>query len=158
MATQPRYRYRRKLPHIQAEKPIFVSFNTHHRESLAESLRGIVLECCMKADSITIHLHACVVMPNHVHLLFTALHDENGWPFTLPDIMGRMKSAAAHRINKALGRSGRVWQEESFDHLPRSDESLESKVDYIRMNPVRAGLVQRWQDYPWLYIAENVRK
>jgi hypothetical protein len=53
-----------------------------------------------------------------------------------------MKSATAHRINKVLHLSGPVWEEESFDHVLRSDESLKKKCEYIRENPVRRGLVQ----------------
>jgi len=46
-----------------------------------------------------------------------------------------------------LGRTGRVWQDESFDHILRGDESLSKKMEYILQNPVRAGLAARSQDY-----------
>jgi hypothetical protein len=45
-----------------------------------------------------------------------------------------------------------VWEEESFDHVLRSDESLEDKREYIRQNPVRAGLVKTLEDYRWLWL------
>ena len=67
-------------------------------------------------------------------------------------ILQCMKSATAHRINKLLHLSGPVWQEESFDHVLRSDESLKEKCEYIRQNPVRRGLVQRAEDYRWLWV------
>jgi hypothetical protein len=54
-------------------------------------------------------------------------------------------------VNRALGRGGSLWQDESFDHLLRSDESLRQKAEYICQNPVRAGLVEREEDYPWLW-------
>jgi hypothetical protein len=63
-----------------------------------------------------------------------------------------MKSATAHRISKLLHRSGPVWEEESFDHVLRSDESLKEKAEYIRQNPVRRGLVQKPEDYRWLWV------
>jgi len=47
--------------------------------------------------------------------------------------------------------SGPVWQEESFDHVIRGDVSLEEKIDYIRQNPVRRGLVSRPEEYRWLW-------
>ena len=50
-----------------------------------------------------------------------------------------------------LGRSGAVWQEESFDHVLRSNESLAEKVEYVCRNPVRAGLVASVGEYPWLW-------
>jgi hypothetical protein len=46
-----------------------------------------------------------------------------------------------------------VWQEESFDHVLRSNESFAEKLEYIRQNPVRRGLVQKSEDYRWLWIA-----
>jgi len=92
------------------------------------------------------------VMPDHVHVLLTALRDENGWPVPLLEIMQSLKSCTAHRINKLLHRSGPVWEEESFDHVLRSDESLKEKCEYIRQNPVRAGLVQKPGDYRWLWV------
>ena len=90
-----------------------------------------------------IHLHAVVIMPDHVHMLLAPLRDEEGWPFPLVDILQCMKSATAHRINRLLRTSGPVWEEESFDHVLRSDESLKEKCEYIRQNPVEAGLVKK---------------
>jgi len=78
-------------------------------------------------------------MPDHVHLICTPLADSDG-PYSIPEIMHAIKSESAHRINEALGRKGRVWQDESFDHVLRSDESLAQKIAYMLENPVRAGL------------------
>ena len=86
------------------------------------------------------------------HLLFWALRADNGWPFLLVGIMHSLKSSSAHTINKMIGRSGPLWDEESFDHVLRSWESWEEKREYIRQNPVRAGLVRRPEDYRWLWL------
>jgi hypothetical protein len=51
---------------------------------------------------------------------------------------------------------GRVWQDESFDHILRGDESLSKKMEYILQNPVRAGLVAKSQDYQWLWWDRSV--
>ena len=97
-------------------------------------------------------LHAVVVMPDHVHLLLSPRRDEDGWPFPLVDILQCVKGATAHRINRLLYRTGPVWEEESFDHVLRSDESLKDKCEYLRQNPVRAGLVEKAEDYRWLWV------
>ncbi len=55
-------------------------------------------------------------------------------------------------VNKLLRRPGPVWDEESLDHVPRSDESWEQKREYIPQNPVRAGLVTSPEAYPWLWL------
>jgi len=88
-------------------------------------------------------------MPDHVHLIFTPLKDDQGNLFGLAEIMNGIKGASAHSINKTLQRKGRVWQKESFDHVLRSDEKIREKVDYICQNPVRRGLVESVDDYPW---------
>lgn len=93
-----------------------------------------------------------LVMPDHVHLLLSPRRDSGGWPFPLVDILQCMKSATAHRINKLLHLSGPVWEEESFDHVLRSDETLKQKCEYIRQNPVRRGLAQSPEDYRWLWV------
>jgi len=90
-------------------------------------------------------------MPDHVHVIFTALTDDKGNPFGLAEIMNGIKGASAHTINKILGRRGHVWQREFFDHVLRSDESIHSKVQYLCENPVRKGLVTGVDDYPWLW-------
>jgi putative transposase len=99
-----------------------------------------------------IHLHAVVIMPDHVHMLLAPHRDEDGWPFPLVDILQCTKSATAHRINKLLHTSGPISEEESFDHVLRSDESLQEKCEYIRQNPVEAGLVENPNEYRWLWI------
>lgn len=65
--------------------------------------------------------------------------------------MRTIKSASAHLINRQLRRQGPVWQEESFDHVLRSSEGLDAKVDYVLQNPVRNGLVKDSQEYKWVW-------
>jgi len=69
----------------------------------------------------------------------------------LSKIMSRLKGASVHLINRAMRRTGRLWQRESFDHILRSDEKLEKVREYICMNPVRAGLAATPDEYPWLW-------
>jgi len=77
-------------------------------------------------------------MPEHVHLLLTPLRDANGEIFCLSDILKAIKGASARNVNKELRTSGPLWQEESFDHVVRSNESLAEKIEYIRQNPIRS--------------------
>ena len=96
-------------------------------------------------------VHAAVVMPDHVHLLLTTLRDKQGWPFELPKILKLIKGTSARSVNKLLGTEGPIWQDESFDHVLRSSESLQEKLEYIRQNPVRRGLVMTPEEYLWLW-------
>jgi len=148
------YSYRRTLPHLLKDnRPVFVTFGTFKRWELPAEDRQLVFECCLQERGATIDLHA-VVMPTHAHLLFTALRNDEGWLVSLPHVMRLIKGRSAHFINKHLDRHGPVWQEESFDHVLRSNESLSEKANYICQNPVRAGLVGREIDYPWLWRGE----
>ncbi len=130
-------------------KMLFITFATWRRQILPETVRKLVLDCCIHDHGTKYELHAAVVMPDHVHLLLTPNSDEQGNTYSLREITGGIKGAAAHAVNRTLGRKGRVWQTESFDHLLRSDESTRSKADYICDNPVRAGLAADEAAYPW---------
>ena len=145
--------YRRQLPHLQRDnKPHFLTFCTDHRWILPQQVRSIVLDCCVHDEGTKIDLQVAVVMPDHVHMIFTPLVNEQAMEVrSLAEIMDAIKGSSAHKINKALERKGRIWQPESFDHVLRSFEGLAQKVQYLLENPVRKGLVSQWQNYPWIW-------
>jgi REP element-mobilizing transposase RayT len=149
----PQAFYRRQLPHLQVDdRQHFVTFCTDRRWVLPARARSIVLECCLHDNGKKFDLRVAVVMPDHVHIIFTPLVDLEAMEVcSLAEIMNAIKGASAHKINRALGRRGRVWQPESFDHVVRSSEGLDAKIQYVLENPVRRGLVAEWTDYPWLW-------
>jgi REP element-mobilizing transposase RayT len=88
-------------------------------------------------------LPAWVIMPNHVHLLLTALTEA-------PLFLRRLKGYSSRQANLILGQTGQpFWQDESYDHLVRSGEEYRRVERYIVNNPVRAGLVQSIEAFPW---------
>ena len=86
-------------------------------------------------DGARYRLCAWCIMPNHVHVVFR-LYD--GWG--LSAVVGSWKSFSAHEINKHTGRSGDVWQHETYDHIVRDSESLWHFAKYIVDNPRQAGV------------------
>ncbi len=91
-------------------------------------------------------------MADHVHMIFTPVVNRQAMEiYSLAEIMDAVKGASAHKVNKVLRRKGTMWQAESFDHVLRSSESLDAKVQYLLENPVRRGLVTEWTGYPWLW-------
>jgi REP element-mobilizing transposase RayT len=76
-----------------------------------------------------------VVMPNHVHLLVCLLADTD-----VERQCYSWKKFTARDINRTLGRVGRFWHEESFDHLVRNPDQLDYLRWYIANNPRKAGL------------------
>ena len=85
---------------------------------------------------------AWVVMPDHFHWLIELK--------TLPlsELVARTKSKGNHLVNKALGRTGSIWQRGFHDRALRREEDVRVIARYIVLNPVRAGLVKRVGDYP----------
>ncbi|MBI2496730.1 MAG: transposase [Opitutae bacterium] len=78
-----------------------------------------------------------LLMPDHLHALLAVPKGE-----ALPDVVRVWKGYQTKKL-------GIEWQAGFFDHRLRSDESEEEKTDYIRMNPVRAGLVERPEEWPY---------
>ncbi len=147
-----KYQYWRRLPHYQKDdRAVFVTFCCSF-DPLPEPARDIVLRHCLHDQGTKAAIHAVVVMPDHVHLLLTPLRDVDGNLYSLVEILQGIKGASAHSLNRLMGRSGPVWEEESFDHVLRSEESLREKLEYIRQNPVRRGLVKKPEDYRWLWV------
>jgi len=98
-------------------------------------LAKIVADSLAHFDAQRYHLGDFVVMPNHVHLLVCLLGSTE-----IESQCWSWKKFAAGKINRALRRSGRFWQEESFDHLVRSPEQFAALQTYIAENPKIANL------------------
>ena len=154
MPIARRFNYRRDLPHLQSDGcSLFVTFRKRAHFVLPPFVRQIVIDTCLARNGRVFELHAVVDMPEHVHMLFTPLPTNDGSIYSIPEIMHGVKGESAHRINKRLSRRGPVWQPESFDHIPRTEE--QGTVEYIRQDPVRRRLVRKPGDYPWLWVASE---
>jgi REP element-mobilizing transposase RayT len=112
---------------------------------------GMVAKSLQYRDGVQYHLLAYSIMPNHLHLLFTPHRDAKGNYFSLAKIMHSLKLYTASEANRLLGREGQFWQHESYDHVVRDESELQRIVSYILLNPVKAGLVNRSEDWPWVY-------
>jgi len=85
---------------------------------------------------------AYCLMPEHVHLLLVPSAQMG-----LVDFVARWKGSAT-RLGWRHGLAGRWWQARFYDHVLRNDESVRACAQYILNNPVRAGMVMAWNDYP----------
>jgi len=98
-----------------------------HAEQVLKSLRHV--------DEQRYFLTDVVVMPNHVHFLAA---------FESVDVMldqcTNCKRFIGRKINAAERQRGEFWQVDQFDHLIRCEEEFEHYRQYIRENPLRAGL------------------
>lgn len=102
-----------------------------------------VVECIHKEKERIGHaVYAFCLMPDHIHLLISPL--ETGVPIT--QLMGALSSVIT-RLSWSHGFTGRLFQRSFYDHVVRKDEDLTRIAEYILNNPVRKGIVERWQDY-----------
>lgn len=82
-------------------------------------------------------------MPDHVHLILAFPDGDE----RLQTIMSKWKEWTAKSLNIA-------WQRDFFEHRLRKEESFREKADYILANPVRAGLIEKAEDWPYVFIAD----
>ena len=98
-------------------------------------LAKIVADSLLHFDGVRYRMGDFVIMPNHVHLLAA---------FTSEEAMNQTCDSWLHftafQINRLIGAKGSFWQEEPFDHIVRSPEQFDHLREYIRENPMKAGL------------------
>jgi len=84
-----------------------------------------------------------LLMPDHWHALISFPREEE-----MVKVISNFKEMTAKS-------AGVAWQRDFFDHRLRNDESFEEKARYIRMNPVRKGMVERPEEWPWVWSPET---
>ena len=152
---------RRRLPHFEKPWSIYaVTITTAHRDSLSPQARTIVLDAWRHFHDTRYELFAVCVMSDHVHALFQpwpkneASHEETTF-WSLTELMRSLKSFTAREINRIEGKTGAVWEKETFDRYIRSDRDLAEKFHYILRNPWDAGVAGQNEEYPWIWTPED---
>lgn len=113
--------------------------------SLREPAVAMLVEAALlHLDGLRYRLLAWVIMPNHVHVVVQLVEG-----FTLGSVLQTWKSYTARRINALLGRTGTFWAREYYDRYIRDLKHLEAMISYVHRNPVKAGLVDKPQDWPF---------
>ena len=112
-------------------------------------IASMIQESLLKFDVERYRLLAWVIMPNHVHVLFQPL---NGW--TVAKIVASWKKFSARAICNWRTQNGQtardpVWHREYWDRYMRDAKHLAKAIEYIHMNPVKVGLVDRDEDWRW---------
>ena len=99
-------------------------------------------------------LWAYVVMANHLHVFLKPKSQ-----VTIGSITKYLKGYTAREANQILKRTGQTfWQDESFDHWSRDQAEFFRIVNYVENNSVKAGLVERAEDWLWSSAAERKRR
>ena len=88
-------------------------------------------------------LYAYVIMNNHLHIVLQPMQDS-----TLSEIMRDFKKWTS-RHNRPKGDADALWERRYDDNQIASQTELRRIIEYIHQNPVRAGLVNKAEDYFW---------
>ncbi len=132
-----------------------------------DKIAKIVADSLHHLNSKVYRLDAYSIMSNHVHAVFAPYLSEENLREVLTDegllfesdhpvmakIMQSLKGYTAHEANCVLGRKGQFWQHESYDHVIRPGE-FNRIINYTLNNPVKAGLVNEWQEWQWNYCSQ----
>lgn len=110
---------------------------------MAENAEILLATLFHYRDANAYRLHEFVVMPDHLHLLLTP-----GATISLGKAVQLIKGGSSHRIHKQREHRGEIWQKGFYDWTIRDAADWGTKVEYIRMNPVRAGLIPSPDDWP----------
>jgi len=102
---------------LQERKPLFHDFFC---------ARSVVYEMKALHDDGTVNSLAWVIMPDHIHWLFTLNEG-----LTLSQVMQRFKARSAHAINRYLKKNGSVWQKAYYDHALRKEEDIKGGGDIL---------------------------
>jgi REP element-mobilizing transposase RayT len=120
----------------------FVTFNTHQRRKLLanETIHQRFIAFGKVAESRGVGVGRYVLMPDHVHLFVRGSLD-----FVLVQWVRLLK----RDLSSSIPIERPHWQKGFFDHVIRNSESYTGKWEYVRENPVRAGLVLESEAWPW---------
>jgi putative transposase len=133
-----------RLTMLYLSQPVyFVTFCTRNRSqipSLERAQAALERYADRGIKEFRVSVGRYIIMPDHIHLFV-----RGGADFVLSPWVAGLKRA----ISIALVIKGEFWQPGFFDHVVRSDESYATKWHYVCENPVRAGLVERSEHWPF---------
>jgi putative transposase len=99
------------------------------------------------------HIDAWVVLPDHMHCLWTLPKEDTDFPSRWRDIKTAFSKSlpATERRSAVMVRRGErgIWQRRYWEHTIRDDRDYAAHMDYIHFNPVKHGLVDNPADWPY---------
>lgn len=104
----------------------------------------VIGELLKAAGDLKFRIICYCLMPDHLHVIVSP--GDSG--MSLSKFLNVFKGRAAAIFRKRFGASS-LWQRSAFDHVIRADEDLRTVIKYILNNPVRKGIVEKADDYPY---------
>jgi putative transposase len=134
---------------LSSSRTFFVSTKTSMGRALLQSERNATLLIDVLRSYVAerkFQLHDFVVMPNHLHLLITV---RSG--MTIEKAMQLVKGRLSFRLKGELGYLGEVWQRGFSEVRVEDRQSFLRYRHYIAENPVKAGLVDSPEKFPYCF-------
>jgi putative transposase len=109
------------------------------REKFTEPDFALLARAFNRARALhPLHLTAWVFLPDRCYCICAPLY-----PVTISLAMKSVKQSSMSAVNQRRGADGELWQPRFFDRALRTVKEYNEKVEYIHLNPVRAGWVSR---------------
>ena len=141
---------------LSSVRVFFATAKTSAARRILQSERNATLLIEVLRSNVSagkFQLHDFVVMPDHLHLLMALPGD-----MTIEKAMQLVKGGFSYRLKKEHGFQGEVWQRGFSEARVNDQQSWLQYREYIAQNPVRAGLVESSQQYPYSYTYLASRK
>lgn len=150
--TKDKEKFRINAAYEMAVEKALHDLNTPGPRHLSEAnLAQIVLDSWLNMQERgVIYVYAICVMSNHVHVVIRA--PDGVEETSLPVVMKSHKGFTARKINEQLNKTGTsFWESDYFDRRVRTGK-FNTVMWYVLNNPVTAGLVESWKDWPYTYL------
>ncbi len=145
-------KFKQQIPRLERPRGrYFVTFVTWERLELTPEARQVVLDACKFFHEKRYQLFALVIMADHVHLLIQPFLKSETEYWSIGSILHTIKSYSSKQIPQVMQHIGKVWQDGRYDQVIRGEKEFENKWEYIRQNPVKAGLSKTPEDYPFFW-------
>ena len=129
------------------DRPIHLTICTGNKEKFFDSevsAKIVINELLKTARDLRFRILCYCLMPDHIHVIVSP--GETTLP--LSKFLNIFKGRST-RVFKDKGNLRKIWQRSAFDHVIRTEENLKAVIEYIMNNPVRKGIVEKADEYPY---------
>jgi len=129
-----------------SDRYFFVTSNLARNRTFLDNAEFLDLSSAIAdaREELGFWLTAWVFLPDHWHTIIYPRH-----PLAISSVLKTIKLRTTSAINHRRHEAGPLWQARFFDRILRTVKEYWETVDYIHMNPVRRGLVNRPEDWRW---------
>lgn len=133
--------------YTHASRVYFITVRAYRNQSLfvRDGLNELILNALREEQE----RQNCIVftyclLPDHLHFLVSPRQDG----ISVLTFTDQYKGKTTN-LSWTLGWRGNLWQRRYYDHIVRAEEDLRAIAEYIQNNPVRKGLIEHAENWPW---------